>query len=144
VSSDQPEWRVIVPGKETVVRRRGANWSFTLPEQHRIRINNEHRTVRLETPLEGTTYELAGVEETDDEVIVRLGAEISRGGVGAGGERGYPLPEIQDERARLQARWERLGLPIGEFHAYPQGATHEDKLRELRRRLREAGPAPAA
>jgi hypothetical protein len=143
MSYDRPEWRVIVPEKETVVRRRGADWSFTLPEFHRIEVDQANKTVHLRTPLEGTTYELAGLEESEDQVIVRLGTELGSHGppsVGPSGPepRGYPLPEIQDEFARLTARWERAGFAPHEVHVYPEGATHEDQLRMIRRRLREA------
>jgi hypothetical protein len=130
----------IVSGKETVVRRRGADWSFHLPGQHELRVDQEAGHAQLTMPMEGTTYELAGIEETDDEVIIKLGAELSSHATGVGdnvAEPGYRLPEIQEEFDRLRGRWNQAGLPPAEFNAYPAGATHEDMLRLIRRRLRE-------
>lgn len=133
--------RVLVPGKETVVRAPGADWAFHLPERHTIEVSDD--VVALATPLEGSTYELRGMEEVDDEVVVRLGAELGRHGPPSSRPevaeaRGYPLPAIQEEFERLRGRWKQAGLPEQEFNAYPQGATHEDQLRALRRKLREA------
>lgn len=132
----------IVAGKETVVRRRGADWSFHLPYMHRIEVDQENNLVALSMPDSGSTYELGGIEETDDEVIVLLGHESGGHAVGVGEgapEPGYRLPEIQDEVERLRGRWDNAGLPAHEFIAYGTGETHEDRFRMIRRRLREAG-----
>lgn len=134
----------IVPGKETVVRKRGANWSFHLPRRHTIEVDRENGHVHLNMPDQGTTYFLAGVEETDDEVIVSLGEPMIWHGPTSIGDQvlettGYPLPEIQDEFERIKGRWLAAGLPEQEVHAYGQGSTHEDQLARLRRRLRKVG-----
>ena len=133
----------IVPGKETVVRKPGAGWSFHLPERHTIEVDQEEGLVHLKMPDQGTTYHLAGVEETADEVIVKLGDRMVWHGPTSVGEnvleaRGYLLPEIQEEFERIKSRWIAAGLPEQEVHAYAQGSTHEDQLAMLRRRLREA------
>ena len=131
----------IVAGKEAVVRRRGADWSFHLPAQHEIEVNAEHNFVSLSMPLAGSTYQLAGITETDDEVIVALGDQLIGHATSVGENvppTGYPLPEIQDEFERLHGRWTQAGLPQQDFHAYAAGSTHEDKLRDIRRQLREA------
>lgn len=94
-------------------------------------------------PDQGTTYHLAGVEETADEVIVKLGTRMIWHGPTSTGDAvleavGYLLPEIQDEFERIKRRWIAAGLPEQEVHAYAQGSTHEDQLAMLRRRLRQA------
>lgn len=139
----EPDERVIVPGKETVVRRPGAEWSFHLPRRHGIEIDQENGTVHLKMPLQGTTYELAGIEETADEVVVRLGPELGSHGPPWVGDSppaptGYPLPLIQEEFERIKGRWRAAGLPEQQVHAYAQGSSHEDQLARLRRKLREA------
>ena len=131
----------LVQGKETVVRRRGAEWSFTLPDRHDLAIDQEAHTVSLSMPGEGSAYELAGIEETDSEVIVQLGPEIGSHTTGTGQPmkwpKGYPLPE-SGRVQRLKARWLRAGLPQQEFDAWAQGATHESQLSRIRARRREA------
>lgn len=123
------------------MRRRGAEWSFTLPDGHEITIDQQAQTVSLSMPGEGSTYELAGIEETDSEVAVKLGPKIGSHTTGTGQPmkwpKGYPLPEIQDEFERLKGRWLRAGLPQQEFDAWPRGATHETQLASIRARLRE-------
>lgn len=136
--------RKIVPGKETVVRRQGADWSFHLPRRHSIRVDRENREVHLDMPLQGSMFELAGIEETGDEVIVKLGPLLGSHGPPGVGDNvpepvGYPLPLIQDEFERLKGRWIRAGLPEQQVHAYAQGSSHEDQLAWLRKRLREVG-----
>ena len=86
---------------------------------------------------------LAGLEETADEVIVKLGERESWHGPSSTGETllettGYPLPEILEEFERVKGRWVAAGLPEQEVHAYAQGSNHEEQLAWLRRRLREA------
>jgi hypothetical protein len=134
----------IVPGRETVVRRSGADWSFSLPYRHEIEVDPGAGFVQLRTPDTATMYQLGGIEEADEEVMVKLGPELARSGPPSMGDvvlapLGYPLPEIQDEFDRLTARYEEAGLPAQEVHAYAQGSTHEDQLRWLRKRLRDAG-----
>ncbi len=132
----------LVPGKVTVVQRRGATWSFHLPRMHRIEVERENGLVTLATPHDGSTYHLAGIEETGDEVIVKLGEEIGGHASGVGeqvAEPGYRLPQIQDEFERLRGRWMNVGLPEQEFNAWAQGASWESHLREIRRRLRGVG-----
>gem|GEM_PF-3419828 len=143
---DEDPNRSVMPGKETVVRRHGSDWSFTLPEQHSIRIDHQKGWVRLGTPSGGSTFLLNGLDETDGEAIVSLGDEVAGAGPVSVGPivsdaRGYPLPEIQDELERLRARWVRAGYPEHEFNAYSQGSTHEDQLRRIRARLRVAEEA---
>jgi hypothetical protein len=136
--------RTLVAGKETVVRRHGADWSFHLPEQHAIEITPDKRYVTVSTPLEGSLYAVERIDDSDpEEVVVYLGEEHGKSGptFSAGDQpvppvRGYPLPEIQDEFARLKVRWLQAGRSEQEFTAYPQGATHEDQLRRIRKRLR--------
>lgn len=135
--------REIVPGKETAVRRPGASWSFALSPGDEIRIDRDAGTVSLEAPDQGTTWYLDGIEETDEEVIVKLGSEmVTHGPTAIGDARieviGYRLPEIQDEFERIKQRWLAAGLPEQEAHAYAQGSTHEDQLAMLRRKLRAA------
>jgi hypothetical protein len=130
----------LVPGKETVVRRRGSTWSFHLPRTHRIELDIESAQVTLSTPHDGSVYELARIEETNDEVIVKLGDEIVGHSSGVGDSvppPGYRPPEIQDEFERLRGRWTSAGLPQQELDAWAQGASYESHLREIRRRLRE-------
>jgi hypothetical protein len=98
------------------VRARGSNWTFTVPEQHRLEIDEERRRVVLATPLEGSVFELAGIEETSEERVVSLGDELEseRWGPPGVGERvpeprGYSLPTIDVELARLKARWREVG-----------------------------------
>lgn len=139
----EEESNEIVPGKETVVRRPGANWSFHLPKRHTIEVDPEAGVVHLNMPDKGTTYHLAGIEETADEVIVKLGERMMWHGPTSVGDAvleatGYPPPEIQDEFARIEGRWIAAGLPEEEVHAYGQGSPHEEQLAWLRRRLREA------
>jgi hypothetical protein len=129
--------------REIVVRRPGADWSFTLPDQHTIDVDQDARLVSLGAPMQGSVFELAGVEQTDEESIVLLGAELGRHGPPGTGPKvpkvaGYPLPEIQDELDRLRARWDRAGLSPQEFGAYAPGSSHEDQLRRIRRQLRES------
>jgi hypothetical protein len=121
----------LVPGKETLVQARGASWCFHLPRMHRIEIDDENRRVSLSTPDSGSTYELAGIEETEDEVILKLGAELSGHAVGVGEhvrEPGYRLPLIQDEFERLRGRWTNAGLPEHTFNAWAQGASWESQV----------------
>jgi hypothetical protein len=133
---------VVVAGKETVVQRRGKTWSFHLPHMHRIKVDHENAQVTLSTPDDGSIYHLAGIEESSDEVLVKLGEEI--GGLSSGvGDYfpppGYRLPEIQDEFERLKGRWANAGLPGQQFEAWAQGASWESHLHQIRRRLREVG-----
>ncbi len=124
------------------MQRRGKTWSFHLPRMHRVEIDQENAFVSLSTPDDGSTYRLAGIEETDDEVIVKLGDEIGGHAVGMGDyvpQPGYRLPEIQDEFERLKGRWTSAGLPRQEFEAWAQGASWESHLHQIRRRLREVG-----
>ena len=135
-----------IAGRETVVRRPGADWSFHLPKGHNARWADRDETmVTVRTGTQGSTHLLAGTDTTaaPDEVVVILGELRGDFGPGAGSadrpERsGYPFPEIQDELERLRVRWLVVGLPEAEFNAYPAGAVHEDQLRLIRRRLREA------
>jgi len=132
----------IVPGKETVVQALDANWSFHLPHMHRVEIDHENSLVNISTPHDGSIYRLAGLEETDDEVIVKLGEEFAGHAVGTGDfvpAPGYRVPLIQDEFERLHGRWMNAGLPEQVFNAWAQGASRESHLHEIRRRLREAG-----
>lgn len=133
----------IVAGKETVVRRPAAGWSFHLPEQHVIEVNRDENFVALSMPGAGGVYGLSSFTETDDEVIVEVDSVIVAHATGVGEQPGdatdgYPFPEIHDEFERLHGRWQRAGLPEQGFHAYAPGSTHEDKLRDIRRQLREA------
>ena len=135
-----PHSNELVPGKETVVRRRGADWSFQLPREHTLRVEGE--LVFLRTPQAGSIFKLIGTEERGDEVIVRLGGALRHLGPDGAGERvvaetGYPLPELEAEVARLGARWEEAGLSVPYFNAWPAGPPNERHLAELRRRLRE-------
>ncbi len=132
------------PPNETVVRRHGAGWSFTIPYGHQVKVDVVHRQVHLGTPQSGSLYELAGVEQTEDETIVLLGDKLGDHGPPSVGEAespalGYRLPEIHDEFDRLRTRWQRAGLGLQEFNTYAPGSTHEDQLRKIRRRLREVG-----
>jgi hypothetical protein len=132
----------LIPGKQTVVQRRGATWAFHLPDRHEVQVNRDNNTVTLSQPDSGSTYELAGVEERDDEIIVKLGAEIAGHAAGVGDQArqpGYRMPEIQDEFERLRGRWERAGLNPQKFNAWAQGASWESHLTEIRRELRQAG-----
>jgi hypothetical protein len=130
--------------KETVVRRPGAGWSFTIPYGHEVNVDDVNRQVHLGTPQSGSLYELAGVEQTEDETIVLLGDKLGDHGPPSVGDVGTPplgywLPEIQDEFDRLRVRWQRAGFELQEFNAYAPGSTQEDQLRMIRRRLREVG-----
>lgn len=130
----------LVPGKETVVQACGAIWCFHLPRMHRIQIDDDGRRVSLSTPESGSTYELVAVDETEDEVIVKLGAELSGHAVGVGDQSRqarYRLPLIQDEFARLRGRWANAGLPEQTFNAWAQGASWENHLHDIRQKLRE-------
>jgi hypothetical protein len=124
------------------VRRPGADWSFHLPSRHTIDVSEDGRYVSLGAAGEGSTYRLERVDNSNpDEQVVFLGEEVGRvGGGGWGNEnreiRGYPFPEIQTEFERLRVRWLDAGLPEQQFSAWPSGATHEDQLRRIRRRLR--------
>jgi hypothetical protein len=133
-------------GKETIVRRRGATWSFHLLKMHSIEVDRENRLVSLNMPLQGTTYTLDDIEEDEEEVIVSLGSEIGRHDAGVGNTpselRGYPLPEIQEEFERLRGRWTAVGLPEAEFDVWAERSSHEDQLRKIRRRLREVETQP--
>jgi hypothetical protein len=146
VSAYEREHRTIVAGKETVLRRRGADWSFHLPERHTVELTDDGHYINVATPQESSLYKVDRVDDSDpEEVVVFLGEEHGKAGPpsfgpGVAEARGYPLPEIQDEFERLRARWRNAGLDEQEFIAYPAGATHEDKLREIRRRLRQAEP----
>jgi hypothetical protein len=124
--------------KETVVRRPGAGWSFTIPYKHEVVVDEANGTVVLRTPMQGTTYSLAGVTDEGDERIVLLGRELGRNGPpNMSPPIGYVLPEIQDEFNRLRTRWDQAGLDRQVFDAYAPGSGHEDQLRMIRRRLRE-------
>lgn len=131
----------IVPGKETVVQKRVANWAFHLPAQHTIEVDHDNNTVTLAQPDSGSTYELAGIEETEHEVVVKLGAEKTGHATGVGPRvprPGYRLPEVQDEFERLRDRWRNAGLPEQQFNAWAQGASWGSHLQEIRQALREA------
>jgi hypothetical protein len=131
----------IFPGKETVVRKQDADWSFHLPKGHTIQVDREAGVVHLNMPDQGTTYELGGIEETEEEVIVTVGQQMMWHGPTSVGDAvlettGYSLPDIQEEFERIRGRWVAAGLPEQQVHAYAQGSTHEDQLAMLRRRLR--------
>jgi hypothetical protein len=134
----------IVPGRETVVRRHGARWSFHLPDQHRIELTEDRRHANLSTPDASTLFEVERIDESEpQEAIVVLGEPQAQVGASSEGgppeALGYPLPEIQDEFDRLRARWREAGLDEQEFNAWARGSTHEGQLRRLRRKLREVG-----
>jgi hypothetical protein len=134
--------RTLVPGKETVVRRLGANWAFHLPEQHRVELISEGRYVVLGTPLEESIFEVDHIDDSDpEEVVIYLGEPKGESGPPAWGDqvpepRGYPLPKIQEEFERLRGRWRNARLNDQDFDAWAQGASWEDKLRSLRHQLR--------
>lgn len=95
----------------------------------------------LAQPDSGSTYELAGVEEGEHEVVVKLGTERAGHAIGVGAtlrQPGYQLPEIQDELERLHGRWRNAGLPEQKFNAWAQGASWEEHLQKIRQALREA------
>ncbi len=124
-------WILVLMGvneitKETVVSRTKAGWSFHLPAQHKIEVDHENNVVSLSTPLERSVYHLAGITETDDEVIVELGALSGTHGTGMGEnapEAGYSLPQIHEEFDRLHGRWTQAGLSEHDFQAYATGST---------------------
>ena len=133
---------MIVAGKETVIRRAGEDWSFGLPDGHTVQLTDDGKYVSLEVRLGGSS--LFAVERVDDsdpeEVVVFLGAQHGYAGPPTFGEiesRGYPLPEIQDERERLRSRWLEAGLDEQDFDAYARGESHEDRFRTIRRALRQ-------
>lgn len=144
-TDDERAEQMLVPGKESVVRRQGSTWGFTLPEQHTIEVDESNGNVAISTPGEGSDFRLDRIEETDDEVIVYLGDELGRHGpaavVGEGEPlppaRGYPFPEIQDEIQRLRSRWIQAGGAGADFDAWAQGDDWETYLRRMRRELRE-------
>jgi hypothetical protein len=137
--------RTIVLGKETVVQRRGANWSFHLPDRHEIELTDDRGYVTLATPDQSSLFAVERIDDSDpEEVVVYLGEQHGEAGPPLYSDQvqpeilGYPLPEIQDEFERLHARWTEAGLSEQHFNAWPQGVGHEDQLRLLRRRLRVA------
>jgi hypothetical protein len=124
----------VVPGRETLVRRRGVSWSFHLPHQHRIELSEDRSYANLSTPETSTTFAVERIDESyPEEVVVMLGdAQVAEAN-------GYPLPEIRDEFDRLRARWRAAGLDEEEFNSWAQGSTNENQLQRLRKKLRDVG-----
>jgi hypothetical protein len=76
---------MIAGGKHVVVHPPDGS-PFRLPHGHGIAIDDTTGYVTLAMPAGGTVYELAATEETESEVVVSLGREVTRW------KQGYPLP----------------------------------------------------
>jgi hypothetical protein len=137
--------------KEVVVYRGG--WGFSLPDQHKVKVNESDRLVRLEMPQARGTYPLDRIEDTGDELRLYLGAggplqafESERIGPG------YGFPTIDDELVRLRARYERAGgagradvmhsgrVARQQFEAWAQGDDWDAKTTRMRAAVRELEP----
>src|SRR5436190_827247 len=106
----------LVPRKETIVRPRG-DTPFHLPAGHTIELTADQRYASVSDGRNSTMYPVEKIEETDDEVIVWLGAPsgssgpLESGWNGTAAEpTGYPLPTIGLELARLGVRWQDARL----------------------------------
>jgi hypothetical protein len=130
-----------IEGREVVIRPERRDWSFTLPEQHAIDFINDDY-VELSTPHASTTFHFDGISTADpEEAVVLIGPAVAWNGQGgAGGQvpmpTGYPIPEIQEEFERLQARCRDAGGDWQRVNAWAQGQTHEGHLRNIRAELR--------
>jgi len=90
----------IAEGKRTLIERNGKE--FELPDQHTARLivavdESGKQWVSLNTPGEGSLFAVDTVEERGDAVVIHLGAELGRHGLGSFGDRaseprGYPFP----------------------------------------------------
>jgi hypothetical protein len=135
--------KTIVAGKQTVVRPPGGSWCFTLSEQDTIELTDDRRYVSLATPQASTLFAVTGIDDSDpEEIVVSLGDVHGRTGPPSFGDvvrepRGYPLPQVQDEFARLEARWQAAGGDPQRFSAWAQGADNEAQLRRIRAELRK-------
>jgi len=133
----------LVLRKETIVRPRG-DTPFHLPAGHTIELTADQRYASVSDGRNSTMYPVEKIEETDDEVIVCLGAPsgssgpLESGWNGTAAEpTGYPLPTIGLELARLGVRWQdaRLG---NRLPAHRAGSDYETYLADVRKQLREA------
>ena len=121
-------FRRIESDKEIVVYRGG--WGFVLPEQHQVSVNEAAAHVDLHMPQAGGVYDLEGVEETDDEVRVYVGAGGPHVGSALGNiPVGYPFPEIQHELDALRGRMIRAsGTRYTDRVHGARGPTHEQQF----------------
>lgn len=134
--------------KEIVVYREG--WGFSLPSSHTVKVNGRERLVQLAMPQAVGTYPLDRIEETDDELRLRVGAggPLIASASGRVGPR-YDFPTIDVELARLSARYERAGgagradvmhpgrLARQQFEAWAQGDDWDAKTSRMRAAVRE-------
>jgi len=145
----ETEGATVVRGKETLIRRRGADWSFHLAARHTVELTDDRRYVTLSAPLGGLSlFRVDRIDETDpEEVVIFVGDQHAQAGPATFGDEpvepmGYPLVEHQDEIERLRQRWRSAGLADQEFNAYGRGESHDDRLKSIRRTLRAIEHAP--
>ncbi|MDQ3955014.1 MAG: hypothetical protein M3285_05645 [Actinomycetota bacterium] len=121
---------------DQVVRRGG--WGFTLPEGHRLEVDDDAGTLTL-TAADGqtATYRLISAVVSDDETTYEIDADSTNGD-------GYPFPSIGEEIDRLRRRWEAAGGDLTAFTGWAQGSGYDDHLRDLRKRLRSLEAPHAA
>ena len=127
--------------RETVIRRRGDTFAFSLLEGHALELlevtdSAGRQLAHIRVPgAGGETCSVVATERREGEIEYTLkptGARHSAGNQPLG----YPWPAVQDEHARLRARWEAAGGDPARFEAWRQGASHESQFREWREEIR--------
>jgi hypothetical protein len=90
-----------IEGKRTFIEHHGN--VFELPAPHHTieleDLSDGTTMAMLNTPMEGSSFQLAAIEELDDRVIVHLGSEFGRHGPPGMGDNipelhGYPFPSV--------------------------------------------------
>jgi len=133
--------------REKVVRRQGVDFAFSLPHGHTLDIRDEpdeetgRPLAHIGIPgVGGEVCRLLDLKTREDEleyVLEPAGGEHSVGNQ----PEGYPWPRVQDEHARLRARWESAGGDLSRFDAWAKGASIESHFGELRAELRKLAAA---
>ncbi len=127
--------------KETVIRRSGDTFAFSLPEEHTFDVLDEtdeagRPLARIGvTGVAGEMCSVLGVEEREHETEYLLEPAGFSSSVGSQ-PTGYPWTSVQEEHARLRARWQNAGGEPTRFEAWRQGASHESQFREWRDEIR--------
>jgi hypothetical protein len=136
-------------GREVVVRLEGRDWSFTLPDQDQIDFVNDD-DVMLSVPHASTTFHLVGISTADSqEAVVVIGKAVARTGPSGVGDyvpepTGYPIPEIHEEFARLEARCRDAGGDSQDLPSWAGRKGHEDHLRSTRATIQPIVTNPSA